>query len=365
MKVILTGGGTGGHLYPGLAIAQELQKHDAHVEILFVGTPRGIETRVVPEQGYRLRTVDVRGLPRRVSFAAVAAVWYLVKSMIQTWRIIREERPDIVVGTGGYASGPMVMVAHRRGIPCILQEQNSFPGITNRWLSRYARRIHTAYSEATPYLRSTTEVIRETGNPVMIRTSGMSRKEACTLLGLDTTRPVVFVMGGSQGARSLNSAMQDAIKLLRDAPFQLLWQCGTSNQKILTKQIQPCPTNVVLKGYIGTMEAAYTAASLVVARAGAMSLAELALFGVPAILIPLPTAAGDHQRKNATACTHAGAAVMLEDSEVDGEKLAATIMHLFKDTVALNTMSDAMKTLARPAAARAVVTSIYEIVKNN
>lgn len=329
-KVIVSGGGTGGHIFPALSIANALRRLEPELEILFVGAEGKMEMEKVPEAGYPIEGLPVRGLQRRLTLENVKVLINLWKSLRRARRIIRSFRPDAVVGVGGYASGPIGKVASGAGIPLILQEQNSYAGVTNKLLAKKACRICVAYEGMERFFDKNKIIF--TGNPVrkdLLEARGR-REEGIELYGLDTTKKTVLVTGGSLGAGTLNKAVVKALGNIAGwKDVQVLWQCGSYYYNDLQQQLAgKLPANVKLTAFLKRMDLAYACADVVVARAGAGTISELCLLEKAVILIPSPNVAEDHQTKNAMALVNKGAALMLRDAEaVEGlEPLLAGLL---------------------------------------
>jgi UDP-N-acetylglucosamine--N-acetylmuramyl-(pentapeptide) pyrophosphoryl-undecaprenol N-acetylglucosamine transferase len=364
LRVLIAGGGTGGHLYPGIAIAEEVTAGGG--EVLFVGTRRGLEGKLVPEAGFALEMLDVTGLKRAGIGGVLRGLARLPRALGESRRILRRFRPDIVVGVGGYASGPLVLAAALAGYPTVIQEQNSRPGLTNRILGRFARRVFVAFEEARR--RFARRKVRLVGNPVRRRFLG--RLPAADAAGNAEPRagevPVVLILGGSQGSHAVNevaSAMVQVLHARGHAP-DVVHQTGPveEDRMRLYYDALGMGPRVDVRAYIDDMPAALTSASLVVARAGALTLAELAIVGRPAILFPLPTAADDHQTRNALEFERAGAAVMLPQYETSASQLADVVQDLLGDPARRAAMAQAMRGLARPEATRDIVEELRAIV---
>ncbi len=361
MRLLIAGGGTGGHLYPGIAIADEAVRRGG--EVLFVGTSRGIETRAVPAAGYALETLEVSGLKRMGLAKTVRGLVRLPLALWKSMAILRRFRPNVVVGVGGYASGPMVLVAGILGYATAIQEQNSVPGITNRILGRIVRVVFTAFEEAARFFPA--RKIERLGNP--------ARKAIVAALeGLDGSpapdgKLRILVVGGSQGARAVSELVLGAAEILakQSVDFSLVHQTGSADAERIESRYRELglASQVAVRAFIDDMAAAYGAADLVIGRAGALTLAELAIAGKPAILIPLPTAADDHQSKNAARFAEAGAALVLDQRRSSAEDLAAAVETLARDAGKRAAMGKAMRELARPKAAEAIVERLQALAK--
>ncbi|MFZ5981674.1 MAG: undecaprenyldiphospho-muramoylpentapeptide beta-N-acetylglucosaminyltransferase [Candidatus Zixiibacteriota bacterium] len=333
VRVIFAGGGTGGHLYPAIAIADrltELLKDKTGVEILFVGTKRGLEYRIREHLGYPLKIINVRGLVRSLTWKNLLVPFVLVGALIKASALLNEFRPDIVVGTGGYVAWPVLKAAVSKKIPTVLQEQNSFPGITTRRLAGKADRIYLGFAKAKEMLQSKGEVII-TGNPVRRSILAGDRAEAMKRFKLDPDKKTILVIGGSQGARALNHAILACLeKKQLPQEYQLLWQTGKRDYKDVIASAGEKVKPHSLFPFENRMDLVYAAADLVISRAGALALAELEACRLAAILVPYPFAAGDHQRKNAEEFVRHGFAVMLDESELDRFDLLDKALGLFR-----------------------------------
>jgi UDP-N-acetylglucosamine--N-acetylmuramyl-(pentapeptide) pyrophosphoryl-undecaprenol N-acetylglucosamine transferase len=353
VRLLVAGGGTGGHLFPGIALADEAIRR-GDTEVLFVGTSRGIETRAVPAAGYALQTLEVSGLKRMGLAATVRGLVRLPLALLKSFSILRKFRPDVVVGVGGYASGPMVLAAALAGYPTAIQEQNSVPGITNRTLGRLVGTVFIAFDGAAR--RFPARKLERLGNPV--RRAIVAALESVTDSSGDT-RLRILVVGGSQGARAVSDLVVGAAAILakQKLDFSLVHQTGNADLDRVQARYRELGLagQVQVSAFIEKMAAAYGDADLVIGRAGALTLAELAIVGKPAILIPLPTAADDHQTKNAGHFAAAGAAMVLDQRKASAEDLATAIATLAGDQEKRVAMGKAMRALARPRAAEAIV----------
>ena len=349
MRLLIAGGGTGGHLFPGIAVADEVIKRGGG-EVLFVGTSRGIETRAVPAAGYALETLEVSGLKRMGLVGTLRGLFRLPLAITKSFAILRRFKPQVVLGVGGYASGPMVLAAALLGYPTAIQEQNSVPGITNRVLGKLVRAVFIAFEDAARFFPA--RKIEQLGNPV--RQKIVAALERVGAAEATSEKLRILIVGGSQGARAVNDLVTAAAEILSAAnvDFTLVHQTGNADLDRIQERYRALglAERVVLKTFIDDMATAYAESDLVVARAGALTLAELAIAGKPAILIPLPTAADDHQRKNAERFAHAGAAVVLDQRHARPEDLATAMAGLAKDAAKRTDMSAAMHGLARPKA---------------
>jgi len=358
MKILIAGGGTGGHVYPGIAVAEELRRVRPDAQVLFVGGRRGVEALAVPENGFRIRFILTRGLPRRAWWRWPWAALANGVGVLQAVWVVLSERPSVVLGTGGYVSGPVAFAAILLGCPLILQEQNSIPGLTNRWLARLADEVHLSFTEARAYF-ARKDNLKITGNPVRSYILGGDRATAMNEFGLAEGRPTVFIFGGSRGAHRINEAALDAMRRLKGrVDVQFILQTGREDFDGAKRTVESegLPTRVV--PYLRQIHLAYAVADLVVCRSGAMTLAEIAACGTPAILVPYPHAAHNHQEINARNLVERGAAALVLDRELNGERLAREIAHLLADRQTLRRMSAHARTFARLDAAERLVKSL-------
>ncbi len=332
-KILISGGGTGGHIFPAIAIADALRLKVPGVELLFVGARGRMEMQKVPEAGYPIEGLWISGFQRSLSWRNLMFPFKLVSSLIKAAAIIRRFRPAVVVGVGGYASGPTLKMAARKGIPTVLQEQNSLPGVTNRLLAKKAAKICVAYPGMEKYFPA--EKIILTGNPIRSKVIQIEcrRNEALEFFALDAKKDTILVVGGSQGARSINIAVAENLKTLASHNVQMIWQTGqlqaTWAQQMIDEQLAEKERGCFkVHAFINRMELAYAAANLVISRAGAIAISELSAVAKPCILIPLPSAAEDHQTKNAVSLEQRNAAIHLPDAKAVAElgKIAAELI---------------------------------------
>ena len=347
-KIIIAGGGTGGHLFPGVAIAEELRAREPDAEILFVGTRRGIEARVLPDLGWPLEFIEVSGLKTVGALGALRGMLRLPRALWQARRIVKKFRPDAVIGVGSYASGPLVLAARLRGVPTAICEQNSIPGLTNKLLGRVVRRVFLSFDESRRFFKA--KKIAMTGNPVRrALIAGLQQAEA-------HDRLTVLVSGGSQGAIAVNELASLAlIAIAKVQPLAIVHQTGEKDLEATKARYAAAGVTAECSAFIKDMASAYRRADLVIGRAGATTVAELAIAGKPAVFIPFPFAADNHQELNAREMADKGAALMFRQAELTADKLAAALRPLLTDRVKLVAMGDAMKALAKPGAAGAVV----------
>jgi UDP-N-acetylglucosamine--N-acetylmuramyl-(pentapeptide) pyrophosphoryl-undecaprenol N-acetylglucosamine transferase len=354
MRVIFAGGGTGGHLFPGLAVAREFQRRDRRVEILFIGTEQGIEFRVLPKEGFKLETLSVKGIKGRGLRGVLDALYGVPASLLRSLRIIRQFRPDCIVGLGGYASGPLLLAGKLKNIRCAIMEQNLRPGFTNQLLARWVDRVFTAYAESARYFSGARLI--ESGNPVRWRElPKITRSEKFSLL----------IFGGSAGARHINFAVIDALQQLTDLSAELFitHQTGQADCPAIREAYAVLPFEAVVTPFIDKMDEAYARADLVLCRAGATTVAEITAFGKAAILVPYPYAIYDHQRANAQALQERGAAEMILDQELTGARLAQRLRAYFSDRGCLERMATAARAMGRPDAAARIVDECYALAQ--
>ena len=362
-KVIISGGGTGGHIFPALSIANALKRLNKDIEILFVGAEGKMEMEKVPEAGYKIVGLPVRGLQRKLTLNNLKVLWNLWRSLKKAKRVVREFKPDAVVGVGGYASGPIGKVATNAGIPLVLQEQNSYAGVTNKLLAKKATKICVAYEGMERFFPK--EKIIFTGNPVRkdLLNAVNERAEGIAFYGLNANKKTVLVTGGSLGAGSINKAMVRWLeKIAGWKDVQVIWQCGSYYHKELEEQLKGrMPENVKFMPFLKRMDLAYACADLVVARAGAGTISELCLLGKAVVLVPSPNVAEDHQTKNAMALVNKQAAVMVKDAEVV-ERLGEVMERLLQDDGERKSLSEHILTLAMKDSDEVIAREILKIV---
>lgn len=360
MKILISGGGTGGHIFPALSIADEIKRRYPDADIRFVGAQGRMEMERVPAAGYPIEGLTVAGFDRKRLWRNIPVLWKLWKSLRRARRIVRDFAPDAAVGVGGYASGPVLKAAQRRGVPTLLQEQNSYAGVTNKLLASRADAICVAYPGMERFFPA--ERIVTTGNPIRqsLLSCPMSRAEAKKALGFDPERPLVVALGGSLGARTINESIAASLPTLRDHGASLLWQTG----KLYIEECAPAvegDDHFRATAFVDDMGAAYRAADLVVARAGAGTISEIELLGCPSILIPSPNVAEDHQRRNAEALSTRDAAVMILDADAPKE-LPGALAALLDDAPRRDTLAANAAAMALPDAASKIVDRLIQII---
>ena len=359
-RIIIAGGGTGGHLMPALAIAAALRKRSADVEPVLVGAARGVEAEILPRRAYRYYLLPAEPLYRRQWWRNVKWPLLLPRLWAACGTVFDTERPRLVVGTGGYAAGPVLLAARRRGLPIALQEQNAYPGLATRWAARWARQLHLGFPEAEAHLRLGRDAqVFTLGNPIVPPDPG-SRATARAALGLPADGPVVLVVGGSQGSRAINEAVAGVLDAGLAPGVSLLWGTGRTTHARFAGFAKP--PAVQISPFWDPIAPAYAAADLVVGRAGAMSLAEITAWGRPSVLIPLPTAAADHQTPNARALEKAGAATCLPESGLTPATLAAAVMAILSAPERYAEMAVAARERGRPDAADAIAARLLNLL---
>jgi len=355
---MIAGGGTGGHLFPALALAEAFRDRDRDNEILFVGSRKGLEASIVTREGYRLSTIEVASLKGRPFWSRLLGTMAIPRSLWQSWRLVRSFRPDIVLGVGGYASGPVVLTAWAMGLKTAIHEQNAFPGLSNRILGKFVDQAFISFETSARHFSRRKTLL--TGNPVRrkIRWKTVAQKET------PESKFVLLIFGGSQGAHRLNRAMEEALIHLREMKgrLRIIHQTGDKDYAEVREAYKGKDFEAEVYPFIYEMDKSYAEADLVLCRAGATTLFELMAMGKPAILVPYPYAANDHQRLNALTLANAGAAVMVDDGALTGEYLSAILRRLREDPGQLKRMGERAAALAKPRAAEEIVNHCYEIV---
>lgn len=362
MRVIISGGGTGGHIFPAIAIADAMRRRFSSAEILFIGANGRMEMERVPRAGYPIEGLDISALQRSLSLSNLSFPFKLLKSLCRAKQILKQFRPHYVVGVGGFASGPTLMAASRLGIPMFIQEQNSYPGITNRMLGKKAKAVFVAYESMDTWFPS--DRIFVTGNPLRSQISNeVSRYDAISHFNLDETRTTILVVGGSQGALGINKGIAAQIDMLRGTSLQMIWQTGKGYLDTATALVKDRGLDDIVRpvAFIERMDMAYAAADVVISRSGAMSISELAIAQKPVIFVPLPTAAEDHQTKNAQRLVDKEAAMLVTNAEAESQLIPA-LMKLAADPQRQEAMKANISAFAAPNAADDIVEHITRLM---
>lgn len=361
-KVIISGGGTGGHIFPAIAIANALRRIEPDIEILFVGAQGKMEMEKVPAAGYTIVGLDIQGFNRSSLWKNILLPYKMIKSLLKARRVIKDFKADVAVGVGGYASGPLLMMANMMGLPTLIQEQNSFAGKTNMSLGRKARKICVAYEGMEKFFPA--EKVLLTGNPIRRTSVDIEGKkgEALVSFGLEAGKKTLLVTGGSLGAGTLNDCVKAAINRFKEEDVQIIWQCGSYYHERLNSELADLPYNVKMMPFLQRMDYAYAAADVIIARAGAGTISELCVVGKPVILVPSPNVAEDHQTKNAMALVQKDAAIMVRDVEAR-EKLVEEALVLLNDEQKMRVLSENIKKLALPDADEVIAHEVLKLIK--
>jgi UDP-N-acetylglucosamine--N-acetylmuramyl-(pentapeptide) pyrophosphoryl-undecaprenol N-acetylglucosamine transferase len=362
LKIVLSGGGTGGHIFPAIAIADEIRKRFPEAEFLFIGANGKMEMEKVPQAGYKIEGIDIAGIDRGNLLSNLGLPFKILKSLSKSKRIIKNFAPDFAVGTGGFASGPALYEASKMGIPIFIQEQNAHAGVTNKILSKKAKAVFTAYPKVEGF---PAEKIKFLGNPIRENiVSGMQETDqAKEKMGLNKDKLTILSVGGSLGSRTLNNAWKSHLEQIIDKDYQLIWQTGKLDYKDIINETKDTATgNIQILEFIKDMELAYSAADIIVSRAGAIAISELAVAQKPVLLVPFPFAAEDHQTKNAMNLVEKNAARMVKDSEMQ-EKFWNTLSEICENESVRKEMSDNLKYFAKPNAAKEIVDEIFKVIK--
>jgi UDP-N-acetylglucosamine--N-acetylmuramyl-(pentapeptide) pyrophosphoryl-undecaprenol N-acetylglucosamine transferase len=363
LRIIISGGGTGGHIFPAVSIAQALQRLHPQCELLFVGANGRMEMEKVPAAGYKIVGLDIAGFQRRLAFSNLLLPFKIIKSLFEAQKIIRDFKPDAVVGVGGYASGPLLFAASMMGIPSLIQEQNSFAGVTNRILSKRAKKICVAYEGMEKYFPSSKIIM--TGNPVREDLSDLEGKknEALKYFQLDANKPVLLVIGGSLGARTINQAIGNGLKEFINNDVQLIWQTGKSGYATAQELVNTLGHPYIkVYDFISKMDFAYASATAVVSRAGASSVSELAIAGKASILVPSPNVAEDHQTKNAMALTKRDAAILVSDKDA-GNQLVKEALSLISSNEKISLLQHSIAKMALRGASTIIAREVCRLAE--
>ena len=359
-KVLLSAGGTGGHIFPAIAVANEIKSRFPACEILFVGAEGKMEMEKVPQAGYKIVGLPIAGIQRKLTLSNLLLPIKIFKSMLKAKSVVKEFRPEVAVGFGGYASGPTLRAAGTAGVPTVLQEQNSFAGVTNKLLAKRAKAICVAYEGMEVFFQQ--EKIQLTGNPVRKEFVKLpySQEEALTQLNFDSTKKTILIIGGSLGARAVNAGVEASLEVWLKQGFQVIWQCGKIYKSNLETKYEGT-SGVRLYDFIQDMALVYAAADVIVSRAGAMSVSELSLVGKPVVFMPSPNVAEDHQTKNAMALVSKRAALMVRDNEAE-MKLAEVVSELLQNEKEISELKKNIAAFAMPNATNDIVDTLIEVV---
>ncbi len=373
MRVLLTGGGTGGHIYPALAVARRLKELDDKVTFLYVGTERGLESTLVPKEGLPFKSIQIEGFKRQLNVEGIKynlkSVKLFLKSIRESKQIIRDFKPDIVLGTGGYVSAPICYAAAKEGIPTVVHEQNSFLGLTNKFLMRYIDRLAISFKEIYSQVEGYEEKVVFTGNPRAQEVTEHDLTMLDTIHGLDIKEPIVLIFGGSRGAEKINRAVVEAYPKLRLRDYQVLFVPGEIHYENIVEELDKLSPinqnkNFVVKPYIHDMVDVLSQTSAIVSRSGATTIAEITVLGIPSILIPSPYVTDDHQTQNAMSLVKYDAALLLEEENLNGETLLSTLDQLMEYPAKRAEMSERAKTLGEPHATDKLIQVMMDEVKN-
>ncbi|MGB7062992.1 MAG: undecaprenyldiphospho-muramoylpentapeptide beta-N-acetylglucosaminyltransferase [Candidatus Zixiibacteriota bacterium] len=361
IKVMFAGGKTGGHIFPAIAMALEFKKRYPQSQLVFVGAEGGMEERIVPHYGFRLSLIQTKGLSRRSYLSNLLLAFHLLKGLYQAQKILNQEKPSLVVGTGGYVSFPAVMLACLKNIPTMIQEQNSYPGISTRILARFVDKVCLSYSRSLRYFPAGKK-FSLIGNPIRENLIRKEKSAALAEFGLVADKKTIFVFGGSQGSHALNQTFLRCLDLLKP-DWQILWQTGERDFPEISPKVKEKKIAAAAYPFIQDMGSAYAASDLVISRAGALTLAEITACGKPSILIPFPFATADHQRHNAEALEREGAARMILEKNLSAERLAAEISSLLSDETELKQMAERSGKMGKPQAASMLVEEMERLLR--
>ena len=362
LKVIISGGGTGGHIFPAVSIANAIKGIDPEADILFVGAEGRMEMQRVPDAGYPIIGLPIEGFDRKNPFRNIRVLWKILKCQLKARSIIRDFKPQVVVGVGGYASGPTLKTAGQMGIPTLIQEQNSYAGVTNKLLAKSASKICVAYEGMERFFPADKIIL--TGNPVrqQLLNTNITHEQAVMQFGLNPTLRTILIIGGSLGARTINESVLAALDDIRQSGIQIIWQTGKFYSQHIAEELAKHSkiANLYVSDFISNMDVAYAAADLVISRAGASSISELCMLGKPCILVPSPNVAEDHQTKNALALVHRDAALMVKDADAP-HQLIKLAMEVVRDTQQLTSLSSHIKEMALPDSANIIAQEVIRL----
>ena len=365
LKVIISGGGTGGHIYPGISLAYEIKDRDIKNDILFVGTERGLESKLIPREGFKIVKIKARGIQRKICFENLTAIVIFLISLFQSYNIIKKYKPDIVIGTGGYVSGSIVLIAAILGIPAFVHEQNVIPGITNKFLSRITKATFLSFNQSKEYFSNKAKLIF-TGNPIRFKNIKQNTDREYKKFNLDSLKKAILVLGGSKGAASINRAVLRGVDLIKDViknNWQVLLISGQDDYDNIMKIMGEDHKIFSVEPYLHDIEKAYSLADLVICRAGATTLAEIGAYGLPAILIPYSYATHNHQELNARIFAREGAAILILEKDLSDKKLAQVLLDILKDKNRLEMMARKSRELGNENSANKIVDYISDYIK--
>ncbi|MED3624318.1 undecaprenyldiphospho-muramoylpentapeptide beta-N-acetylglucosaminyltransferase [Neobacillus thermocopriae] len=365
MRIVVSGGGTGGHIYPALALIREIYKKNKNASFLYIGTKNGLESNIVPRENISFQSIHITGFKRKFTLDNFKTIFRFIKGVRDSKRILKDFKPDIVIGTGGYVCGPVVYAASKLGIPTIIHEQNSIPGLTNKFLSRYVNKIAICFPEAKEFFPK--EKVVFTGNP---RASEVAEKDGIKgrlSVGLSTVMPAVLIFGGSRGARPINEAVVKSLSELAGKPYQVLYVTGDIHYEDVKKEAEliGSPKNVIIKPFIHNMPEVLAGVDLVVSRAGATTLAEITSLGIPSILIPSPYVTNNHQEKNAKSLSEHGAAHVLLEKDLTSISLISNIDRILLNKETLKDMKEKSLKIGVPDAAERFYKLVCELIREN
>lgn len=363
MRILVSGGGTGGHIYPAIAFIKEVKKHQPDAEFLYIGTENGLEKSIVERENILFKSIEITGFRRKISFENIKTIMRFINGTTLSKKYIKEFKPDIVLGTGGYVCGPVVYAAAKLKIPTIIHEQNSVPGLTNKFLSKYVDRVALCFEEAGQYFPKEKTVL--TGNPRASEVIGNDGNKGKQSVGLDPSKKVVLIVGGSRGAKPINEAFIEVLPKVREKNYQVLYVTGDVHYEYVLKEVNKVgnPDNVIIKPFLHNMPEVLAGVDLVVARAGATTLAEITALGIPSILIPSPYVTNNHQEKNARALGDNGAAIVRLEKEMDGSTLLQDIDNVLLNEKTLAQMKQSSARLGIPTAANKLYDVMIQLIK--
>lgn len=362
MRLMVSGGGTGGHIYPALALIKQVKENEPNSEILYIGTQKGLESKIVPNSGIDFKTINIQGFKRSLSLENFKTIGLFLSSVVKARKMIKEFKPDVVLGTGGYVSGAVVFAASLMGIPTVIHEQNSVVGVTNKFLSKFVKKIAISFQDAASQFPSQKVVL--TGNPRATEVVNI-KPESLGQFGLDSTVPTVLIFGGSRGAEKINRVTVDSLEELVKKPYQTLFVTGRVHFDQIAKEIdvEKLKSKVAILPYISNMPEILANISVIVGRAGATSLAEITALGIPSILIPSPYVTNDHQTKNAKSLVEDHAAELITENQLTSEKLMRSLDQLMLDETARKEMANNAKQLGQPDAAENLYKVLVSVIK--